>query len=522
MRRRRLRLLLTLLLALGALYAILARPEVAFHEVARTAAPPPLPADLEAIVATVEGWYEAPPELRAAYARWFLATVEGQRVAVWEALEQKTRARHATTGRILSGIFELLRWSSLLLLLLPLVYWRRYAGRRLAFSGYCVLAALMLSVMFQLMGGLLRVAVDISTFAGSRVNPQHAMLDAAFDLAERRVEAWVAPATEGGLPIGPTLASVETSSSGDFVVRLLENLQYFDVEALRLVINASHLIHQLFGLVPHLIPVLVSLLFIITTRFLFMRIASMPLRAMRGEARVGRAALKLAALTWIRELAAVVVFVLSLALPAISMQLAVRYLGFAVTEASVEQAVSLVDYMGRLSSPPDRVHVTTGLLGIPITLLLCLGVYMLSFVAYSLWARRLTQLRFHAGVPLRAHQGFWRGSLARLLRIQWSLALLLFFGLPLLLDVLGVHPHASSAAALTSLFWRGALAAVLLVAGAFLFGVPRDVWWLLRFRPQRPEAGEDPESLPPSASDGGPAAVGHPPSYPAADGPTQR
>ncbi|MDJ0973287.1 MAG: hypothetical protein QNJ98_02345 [Planctomycetota bacterium] len=497
--RRRIRFVTTLVICVGALCAVGMRPEVAFHEVKRAPPPPALPADLEQAVATVEGWYAAPPDLREAYAQWFLASLELQRAQLWEGLERRTMARHAQTSDVLSRIFDALRLASLVLLLLPLVYWRRYAGRRKAFTAYCVLAALMLSVMFQLMGGLLRVAVDLSTYAGSRVNPQHAMLDAAFDLAETRLADWVAPETEGGLPVGPTMEAIESSESGDFLVQLLENLQYFDVEALRLVIDAAYVIHHVFGMIPHLIPVLVSLLFIITTRFLFLRIASMPMRAMRGEAKVGRAALKLALVTWIRELGAVLVFVLSLAIPALSMQLAVRYVGYAVTEASVEQAVSLVDYMGRLTAAPDRTHVTVGMLGIPLTLLICLGVYMLSFVAYSLWSRRITQLRFHSAVPLRGHGGFWRAGWGRLLRIQWSLALLLFFGLPLLLGALEVHPHATSDSALASLFWRGLVGVGAFVLGAVLLGVPRDLWWFLRFRPVRPVDTEDPTAAESSA-----------------------
>lgn len=481
----------------------MSRPEVALREIAKQPpTPPPLPQDLAQLEATVEGWNTATPEERAAYGRWFLVALEANRAQMHHALRARSDARHHAVSLWLSRIFMVLIGCSFLLLLLPLIYWRRYKGRRRRFTAYCLLAAVLLAFTFFVFQVLVVGVARASSGIVGAVNPQQPMLDAALDHAETHLETWIQPPGEGGVPLGPTMDDMRDPGEGDFVSRFVDNLRYLDLEALTRVAQATQVVYVLLGFGPNVGALLITVVFLLTMGFVFRALLVLPFRGAEGETRAGRAATKLALRSLWRELLAVMVFTFSLTIPSVCLHFSVRYMAYGLFDGMMEQTVSLVDYTGRLTSAPAETQLTLGMLALPVMLLIIVGVFLASVVGYTVWARRITQLRFHRGVRFKEHGGFFRSAWARVFRIQWALALVMFFGIPAVVALTGRPPHESMGAALGTITWRAALAVVLLIAAVLLFQVIRDLWWFVRFRPvQHPTppaeslpADEEPEA----------------------------
>lgn len=475
---------LTLALVLGTVFAILSRPDVALREIGKQPpAPPPLPADLADLHVTVAGWESATPAERAAYGRWFVLALEANRAHMHNALSQRSDRRQQAISSVLGKIFMGLIASSFALLLLPLLLWRRYAGRRRRFAGYCVLASVLLASSFFAFQVLVMGVASVSSGLVRAVNPQQPMLDAALDHAESNIDLWTQPGEAGSVPLGPTMGALDESGGGDFVGRFVENLRYLDMRAMERMAKATHVIYVLLGFGPNVGAVLIAIVFLLTMGFVFRSILAMPFRGARGEAKAGRAAVRLALLSLWRELCAVVMFMISL-LPAwICIHFAVRFMAYGLFDGMLDQVMSLIDYMGRLTEAPSELPLTLGMVALPVLLLLTVGVFLLSAVGYTVWARRITQLRYHRGVRIRTHGRYFRRAWGRMFRIQWSLGLVLFFGLPAIMAITGQPPHGSMDAALSAITWTGALAALLLVAGVLVFGVVQDLFWFVRFRP---------------------------------------
>ncbi len=147
---------LNLLLLVGVLAVFIAEPHVAgSFEYAPVEAPALPPPDLEHLEQTATAWYSAAQENRQQYALWLVQVVDQKRAFLHHTLAQRTMERRQHTTDTCFLIFRWLAWLSLLYLLLPLIFWRRYAERRLRFSLHCGLCAGLLAVTFIAFGLLI-------------------------------------------------------------------------------------------------------------------------------------------------------------------------------------------------------------------------------------------------------------------------------------------------------------------------------------------------------------------------------
>ena len=112
-------------------------------------------------------------------------------------------------------------------------------------------------------------------------------------------------------------------------------------------------------------------------------------------------------------------------------QLCVHAFTRGIVEWTVLSTESTVHYLGLLDAPPDRTGLFVGLMSVPLCMGLTVLCIALGVTGATFWARRVTQIRFHEGVKLRAHDGFWRKTLMSVLRIQWIPVLALWLLLPI-------------------------------------------------------------------------------------------
>ena len=95
------------------------------------------------------------------------------------------------------AVFQWAGWASVLVLLFPILYWRRYRGRRRVLVLSSLMAAALLLIGMSMLGGLFTVVNDIGQNLANHLDPKRSMLDASFDLMlDRTIPLLV----EGGVP----------------------------------------------------------------------------------------------------------------------------------------------------------------------------------------------------------------------------------------------------------------------------------------------------------------------------------
>ena len=266
----------------------------------------------------------------------------------------------------------------------------------------------------------------------------------------------------------------------------MRNLEYFDPEVFKPAIAWSHGTWTLLGYLPHVVPFLVGLVFLLTMRHLLLSLLVMPVRAARGEARSGRRAL-VEALAFVgREVLSIFVLIVVLGVTSVLINVGVRHLSHSLVALTIDETRTTIEYFGRLSSPPDQARLTVGMLATPAYLAISTLLTLIGFGFFAFWARRVIQARFHNQHPLRHHDRFWRRGLMALVRLQWIPILTLWVVLPHL-TAMHEAPLTSAADALNRLTHSAWVLGLTLLLTFPLFGGVRALRLFLGFR-LRPDA----------------------------------
>jgi hypothetical protein len=436
---------------------------------------PTPPPELASLETTVGAWRAAPPDARKAYAQWLRPTLEHQRALAHGALTQRQEARTRQIRDMLRQIFHVLAILALGFAFVPGHWLGIEPGEPPARWHHRVIAALLLALLLVGLGTLLRGVSDVTSMATATLDPQAAILDTSFDLLERRLDEWAAD-ENAALPLGPAIGAAGEEAQGRYLEQLLKSVQYLDLEPLVQVYQVLAIAHAVFGWLPNLVPLLITIFFFMSLGFVLQEIARMPRRAAAGEKGVIRAALGLALRTLWRELFSLVLLVGFVLFLIAQIQLAVRVLAHTGVLELVGGIEYVIQYLGKLSGRPDQLGMSLGLLALPVVVGAAFLLIAGATGAILLRARRLTQLRAHRGVPLRSHGRFWRkagGAWMRLLWVPpvcvWSLHHILQHFMPL-----------EAGAELGPLVWRSVVAALGALLLALLFGLPGDLRTLLR------------------------------------------
>lgn len=434
-------------------------------------------------------WQLASPRMRTEALQLLRGVLEQQRAYLHAALETKAESRSRAAHATADGALFLVGVLALGLFLVPFVPWRRARGRRRAallgaFAAFAIVVAGLL-----VSSRLLALLLDASRAASRGLDPQHAVLDAGFDLVEEQFRAHVDHA-EGAssLPLAPTLAGGAEEGRPDFLGGLLANLEYLDIESLTWSARILHVGHRLLDQMPHVVPFLVVLLFLLSLREVLGDVVRLPLDAAAGQRRRTRQAVRRLGGRLGREFLAVAGAVLVLLLLAASLHGAVRILATAATRLEVRALDNLAVGMAALDRPPDGFLVSVGALAVPVFLLAGLGLAAFGTALVTLHARRILRARVHRGVPLRQHPRFARGAALATLRLHWTPAIVATLVLVLAergAFSRGANDQALAFEALGRLAWALGLAAV---GGGLVLGVLPSVLWLLRFRLGQPVA----------------------------------
>lgn len=488
-------------LLLGALAAVVTTPGVfpTPRAAPETAIPAPGSADLATSIAA---WQGATEQDRATYLAWLTRVGLDERHAVVTAwIQARAEQRQVVTSDLLQGIFLGLAGLSLLLILLPLFVKPERAPRRKALWFHSIVGAGILVFTFLFLSVGLSFLVEMTSDLSRLASPEAGLVDAAFDRIESEAEAALMPsAATDALPYGPVVGAGEGDYDGGFLANLWRNLQYFDPEAFRPAVVWSQRAWSLLGLMPYIIPFLIALVFLLTMRPTLARLLRMPLQAGRGEPRSGRRALKEALVFVGREWLAILVLTLSLVFVALLLHLGVRHLCHSLIHLALDETRTTVAYFGHLTSPPEQPAFTLAILALPFVLLITTLLTAGGLGLFGLWARRVTQLRYHQGIPLRGHDRFWRKALLAVLQLQW-IPILVLWVLAGPLTRLHTGPVTDAPDALSRLTTTALVLGIALLVAFPLFGGVRALLYLLRFRPSREGGREVAYELRPSTPD---------------------
>lgn len=453
------------------------------------------PANAQALSTSIEAWQAATSHERAAYVAWIAGSgLDGQRAAATALIEEASNRRTLAAQGVLQSIFLALSFASLLLVFLPLFVKHRRAPKRRALwlsSALCA-AVLCVTFLFLLIG--LNGLAELTSFASQTASLERGLVDATFDRLE--AAALAESAAEDALPFGPTVGASEPGDDS-MLANIWTNLQYFDPEAFKPAVVWSQRAWYAVRQLPHVIPFLIALVFLLTMRPLFSRLLRMPLQAGRGERRGGRRAIRAAAAFVGREWLAILVLAAVLVPVATLIQIGARHMSDSIVGIALGETRTFVEYFGHLTSPPEQPALTLGILALPAFLMIATGLSAMALGLFALWTRRITQMRFHQGIPLRSHGRFWRHGLLAMLRMQWIPVLLLWLlAAPLeRLHAGGAADAADALGRLTQTSWWLGLG---LVAAFLLFGGLRGVRYLVTFRPRHDGGRERTYDLRPS------------------------
>ena len=439
-------------------------------------------------------WQAASPETRTRALRLLDGVLQQQRAFLHGRLEAQAAARSRAAHDTANGALFLVGVLALGLFVVPFVPWGRARGRRrAALLGAAAAFAIVVGGLL-VSSRLLALLLEASRVASRGLDPQHAVLDAGFDLVEEQVQAHVAQAeSASNLPLAPSLVGAEAAGGHDFLAGLIANLKYLDVESLRWSAQVLHVGHRLLDQMPHVVPFLVVLLFLLSLREVLGDVVRLPLEAVAGQRGRTRQAVRRLAGRLGREFLAVVGAVVVLLVLAASLQGAVRILATAATRLEVRALDHLAVGLAGLEAPPDGFLVGLGALAVPVFLLGGLGLAAFGTALVTLHARRILRARVHRGLPLKGHERFVRRAGLATLRLHWTPAIVATLILAVAergtFDRVGDTP-VQAFDALAKLAWG---LGVGVVVGGLVLGVWPSVLWLLRFRVREPVPGDPPE-----------------------------
>ena len=453
-------------------------------------APPTPPPALASLESTVEAWRAATADTRAAYGKWLRPTLEHQRAVAHAALDQRQETRTEQINDMLRAIFTALSLLALAFAFVPNRWLGIKPGEPPARWHHRLIAALLLALLLAGLGTLLEGLTDVTSMATATLDPQEAILDTSFDLIERRLDEWAAD-EQAALPLGPAMGAAGEEGQGRYLEQFIRSLQYLDLQPLVHVYNGLSIAHVVFGWLPNLVPLLITIFFFASLGFVLQEIARMPRRAAAGEQGAIRAALGLAFRTFWREVFALILLLGFVMFLIIQIQLAVRVLAHTGVLELVGGIEYVVQYLGSLTGRPHQFGMTVGLLALPT---LVAGAFLLiagATLSILVRARRLTQLRAHRKVPLRSHQRFWRRAGGAWMRLLWVPPVCIWASH----HVLQRFMPLDGSSELAPLVQRSLAAVILALAMALLFGLVGDLRTLLRACFPRRRRGADAEPL---------------------------
>lgn len=313
------------------------------------------------------------------------------------------------------GIFSL---AGLLLLLIPLVYAKKYPGpgKRATLFKYSALAAITFLVTVNLFGGVLYGMKAVQGKLGNQTNPSLAIARGTFDTLDERADEFI---TMGKELFVPTLEQLQGSSDEQPSVLLLENGKKI-VKQANVFISIAKMFKKLdfiFKVLPIILFAVTMILFGLAIKPTLTEIVRLPMRAAAGEAGVAREVTANAMRRVLGEFKAALCTIGVLAVMTLLS-------GFVLGKVATPALFALLSYFAAAVSYLQFVEsasaglVFLALFGVILFLVLSLACLILSMSFFLGKCQKIFQARFNREVPIHAHAHFFRWGIPSVLLVQ--------------------------------------------------------------------------------------------------------
>jgi hypothetical protein len=441
---------------------------------------PPAASDLpEGVDANMPELAPGPKEPKP-YGAYLAKLVRVVRGKVRDKLDAKLVAGQEKAMDRLSLGFSILSALGLLCLLTPAIVGKKYPGKGGVLFKYSVLSTVMWIVTINLMSGVVMLLRSAQAIAGQITNPQIAVVDAVFNVMEKKADEIVAV---GHSLVQPTLAQLAGGSDEMPVVLLLENAKHLKQELGVFLAMAKFFksISFLFEYIPIVMTAIAVVSFAVAAKPTLTQIVKLPMLAAGGESGAGARVVKDTFKRIARELVATLILIVFLVV--------VTLMGGLLLTDAVEPAVeALLTYLFAavlyVQLAPDAssfwILLSLGLAG--IFLVLNIAVVVVPSGAFLGKVHKIFQRRLHEKEPLGTHMKFFCFAP---LSLAWTVAFPMFFGFvaPSLSEWITSKCFDAAKPNWTALLVSGPTALVVgfLLAFAIFGGLPATLF-LLRYR----------------------------------------
>jgi hypothetical protein len=338
------------------------------------------------------------------------------RKVVLARMEKKMAASTAKKmGWFSKGIFAF-SLLGLLLLLMPLIYARRYPGQFATLLKYSALAAVTFVVTVNLFGAVLFGMKTVQGAIGDSTNPSLAIAKGTFDTLDRNAEEYIVMGKELFVP---TLEQLQGNSDEQPSVLILENGKKI-VDQAQVFVAIAKMFKKLdfvFKILPIILFFVTMILFGLAIRPTLTAIIRLPMRAASGEAGVGREVTSAALRRVWGELQATLCTIAILAvLTVISGFVLGQIVGPALDAllGYFAMAVSYLQFVGGASAG----LVFLALFGVVLFLVLNLASLIISMSSFLGKCQKIFQAKFNAGTPISNHKRFFKWGVPSVLLVQ--------------------------------------------------------------------------------------------------------
>lgn len=412
------------------------------------------------------------------YGQFIREVVAAKREAVEAGIADRVMDKQLARMDFISKIVATLAQLGLGLIILPLVYRKRFPGKGRVLWKYSALAALLFFVTVNLFSGVLSVLRVGQIAAGGLTNPQVQLVSVAFDVIDEKAED-LAPM--GPVLIEPTLAALDANSEDPLPVMLLNNVTRFanELKVFGTVARFFKRLDWAFGYVPVILSFVTVAVFMSGLRPTLTAIVQLPLRAASGEQGVARevavATLKRVGRELLATLAIMVVLVVVMVTA-----------GSILSHALAPALEAFIAYLGvaffyvQLIPDASSTAVLIALGGTVLFLVLDLAVVLVAAALFVGKAHKIFQRRFHDKQPLGAHRRFWGwGTLSLIYALAFPL-LFITAAQPVIEVIIDWQTSGDDIHWGLMLVTGPILLVVLFIAGAWLARVHRAIGLLAR------------------------------------------
>jgi len=338
------------------------------------------------------------------------------RKVVLARMEKKMeRSSAKKMGQFSTGI-AIFSLAGLFLLLIPVVYAKRYPGQWKTLFKYSALAALTFVVTVNLFGSVLYGMKTAQGALGSATNPSLAIARGTFDTLDRNAEEYIIMGKELFVP---TLEQLQGNTDEQPSVLILENGKKIVANA-QVFVSVAKMFKKLdflFKILPILLFCVTMILFGLAIRPTLTEIIKLPMRAASGESGAGREVTRGAMRRVWGELLATLCTVGVLA----GLTLISGFVLGKIVEPALDallgyfsMAVSYLQFVKGASS----TLVFLALFGVVLFLVLNLATLILSMSFFLGKCQKIFQARFNRNVPVREHAWFFRWGIPSVLLVQ--------------------------------------------------------------------------------------------------------